>query len=532
MSANTRKDSFLIAASLIAVSITVAGLALFPQESEAFANRLFEAATRTFGTLVQLFVFACGVAVLYLAFSKYGHIRLGAGRPEFGNTTWVFMFICAGLGSSTLYWGMMEWAYYYQTPGLNLTPGSTEALEHSVGFTFFHWGISAWAVYALSSLALAYHFHVRKRSGLGLASIVEAVTGFRALGPVGRLVDLVFLLTMFGALTVPLAVTAATLTRGLASLTGIPDTFVTQVLVIGLVALVFSLSSYVGIDGGMQRLAQMVGFGVLGFACLLLVIGPTRFILDNTANAFGITLQNFVRMSLFTDPAGEGAFTRNWTVFYWLWWVSYAPGVAMFVTRVSRGRTVREVIAALVLGGTAGCWFFFGVLGSYSVHQFISGAIDVPGILATQGGEAAVELLLNALPLGKLFLAAYLFLMAVFCASHMDAVAYAVAATSTRNLREGQDPAPTHRLFWCVMLTLIPLAMLFAKASLPTMKTAVVLTAIPFTLILLVMIWGLFRWLLEDYGQVPAQRMAEESRRLAQADDDKPTEAAAIAPAP
>ncbi|MCY1504800.1 L-carnitine/gamma-butyrobetaine antiporter [compost metagenome] len=171
------------------------------------------------------------------------------------------------------------------------------------------------------------------------------------------------------------------------------------------------------------------------------------------------------------------------------------------------------MVAALLLGGSLGCWFFFGALESYSMHQFINGTIDVPRILSEQGGETAVEMLLTALPFGKVFLAVYLFIMAVFCASHMDAAAYAVAATSTRNLKEGQDPTPTHRLFWCVMLTLIPLAMLFAKASLSTMKTAVVLTAIPFLVILLTKIYGFFKWMMEDYGSMPAHLIEEEAVR-------------------
>lgn len=516
MSHNNKKiDVFLITVSLIAVLLTVIGLALYPAQAESMANQLFELSTRTFGTSVQVLVFGSSLAVLYLAFSKYGNIRLGAGKPEYSTATWVFMFICAGMGSSTLYWGVMEWAYYYQTPGLNIAPMSAQALEYSVSYSFFHWGISAWSIYALASLALAYHFHVRKKSGLNLASIIEAVTGFKATGPVGRTVDLIFLLTMMGALTVSLALTASTLTRGLSDLAGTPNTFTVQLMVIGAVALLFSLSSYIGIDGGLQRLSKMVCIGALLFAVVVLLVGPTQFTINNTANSIGLMIQQYVHMSLFTDPAGDGAFTRNWTVFYWLWWVSYAPGVAMFVARVSRGRQIKEVVFALLLGGSFGCWFFFGALESYSMHQFINGQIDVPKLLSTVGGEAAVTDLLLALPWGTLFLAVYLFIMAVFCASHMDAAAYAVAATSTRNLREGEDPAPTLRLFWCIVLTLVPLAMLFAKASLSTMKTAVVLTAIPFMVILLVKIYGFFKWLAADYGQVPAYRIEEEAARLA-----------------
>ncbi|CAG2151634.1 Glycine betaine transporter BetL [Cupriavidus yeoncheonensis] len=500
----SRRDGFLTVCTLTAVLVTVIAMVRWPAEAAATASQLFDWSTRSFGSLVQIFVFGCVIACLALAFSKYGNVRLGEGKPEYSTLSWVFMFICAGMGSSTMYWGVMEWVYYYQSPGLNVPTGTREALEYSISYSFFHWGLSAWAVYALPSLAMAYHFHVRKNKGLNLASIIEAITGFRATGPVGRLVDLIFLLTMFGALTVSIALTASTFTRGLSGLFGVPDSFVTQLIVIVGVSVLFSASAYIGIDGGMQRLSHMVCWGALLLAAVVFAIGPTLFSGNNIVNGLGLMLQNYVHMSLFTDPTGDGAFSRGWTVFYWLWWVSYSPGVAMFVARVSKGRKIKEVIYALLLGGSFGCWFFFGALESYSMHQFMSGAIDVPRILKEHGGETAVEMLLSALPAGKVFLAVYLAIMIVFLAAHVDAVAYAVAATTTRNLEEGQDPSPTSRVFWCVMLTLVPLAMLFVKASLETMKTAVVLTAIPFLVILGVKLFGLFRWLLQDHADTPA----------------------------
>ncbi|RDK07996.1 BCCT family transporter [Cupriavidus lacunae] len=499
-----RRDGFLTVCTLTAVLVTVIAMVRWPAEAAATASQLFDWSTRSFGSLVQIFVFGCVIACLALAFSKYGNVRLGEGKPEYSTLSWVFMFICAGMGSSTMYWGVMEWVYYYQSPGLNVPTGTREALEYSISYSFFHWGLSAWAVYALPSLAMAYHFHVRKNKGLNLASIIEAITGFRATGPVGRLVDLIFLLTMFGALTVSIALTASTFTRGLSGLFGVPDTFVTQLIVIVGVSVLFSASAYIGINGGMQRLSHMVCWGALLLAAVVFAIGPTLFSGNNIVNGLGLMLQNYVHMSLFTDPTGDGAFSRGWTVFYWLWWVSYSPGVAMFVARVSKGRKIKEVIYALLLGGSVGCWFFFGALESYSMHQFMSGAIDVPRILKEHGGETAVEMLLSALPAGKMFLAVYLVIMIVFLAAHVDAVAYAVAATTTRNLEEGQDPSPTSRVFWCVMLTLVPLAMLFVKASLDTMKTAVVLTAIPFLVILGFKLFGLFRWLLQDHADTPA----------------------------
>jgi BCCT family betaine/carnitine transporter len=295
-------------------------------------------------------------------------------------------------------------------------------------------------------------------------------------------------------------VTTSTVSKGLSDLLGISDGFALKAFLVALVTLVFSLSSWIGIGSGMQRLAKLACGLTLAFALVVFVLGPTEFIVNNIANSVGLSLQNFVHMSLFTDPTGNGAFTRDWTVFYWLYWITYTPGVAIFVTRVSQGRTIREVVLAMVLGGCGGCWFFFGSLESYAIHQFMSNIVNTPAMLSGAGGEAAVSQLLSTLPLGKLMSVVYFLLMLVFLASHLDATAYTVAATSTRNLREGQNPSPALRVFWCVMLAILPLAMLYIKAPLSTLKTAVILTAIPFICILIVKIWGLFKWLREDYG--------------------------------
>ena len=515
MQQNTEKDLTLIFTSIVVISLTVIGLMMFPDQAKVLADQLFTSATTTFGTLVQLLGFACVVLIVGLGFSKYGNIRLGEGKPEYKNSSWIFMFICAGLGSATMYWAFMEWAYYYLTPGLNIAAASTQALEMSIAYSFFHWGVTPWAIYGIASLAMAYHFHVRKNKGLSLAGIVESITGFKAHGPVGRVIDLIFLFATFGGLVLTTTLTTSTVAKGLSDLTGIADGFMLKAFLVILVTVVFSLSSYIGISSGMQRLAKLACGMTMLFALIVLILGPTLFSVNNIANAIGLTLQNFIHMSLFTDPTGDGEFSRGWTVFYWLYWITYAPGVAIFVTRVSKGRTIKEVVMAMILGGCGGCWFFFGSLQSFAIHQFITGVVDAPAMLSGAGGEAAVSMLLTSLPFGKVLSAVYFLLMLVFLASHLDAVAYTVAATSTRNLREGQDPSPTLRLFRCLLLAVLPLAMLYINASLNTLKTAVILTAIPFIFILIVKIWGLLKWLREDYAAMPAHLIEEQSAHLA-----------------
>lgn len=503
----TQIDLPLVFISLVAIALSVAGLTLYPDQSLELSGVVFEAATKLFGASVQIIGFVCVVFVVWIALSKYGNIKLGEGKPAYGNASWVFMFICAGLGSATMYWAFMEWVYYYSAPGLGVAPLSKEALEYSIAYSFFHWGITPWAIYGIASLAMAYHFHVRKNTGLSLSAAVEAITGLKATGAVGRFVDVVFLMSTFGGLVLTITLSASTVGKGMSMLFGIDDGYALKASLVLAVTLVFSLSSYIGIGKGMQKLAHAACALTVIYAVIVLVLGPTGFTLNNIANGVGLMLQNFVRMSLSTDPAGNGEFARGWTVFYWLYWITYTPGVALFVTRVSRGRKIKEVVAAMILGGCGGCWLFFGSLQSFAIHQFISGVVDAPTLINSVGGEEVVSLLLFSLPFGKILAVGYYLLMLVFLASHLDAVSFAVAATSTRNLKEGDEPSTTLRLFWCLMLAAIPLAMLYIGAPLHALKTVVTVAAIPFLAVLMVKMYGLLRWMKADYGNSPAHEI-------------------------
>ncbi|RDU72388.1 BCCT family transporter [Helicobacter aurati] len=500
---NTTIDKSLVSISVVCVVIIAMCIYLFPETTNRWASVVFDWVTSMLGSSIQLLILLGLILCLYIAISKYGNIKMGNQEPEYKTLPWLFMFICAGIGSSIFYWATIEWVYYYQSPGLGIEPNSTKALEATVAYSFFHWGIGAWSTYALASIAMAYHFHVRKNKGLSLSGMVAAIFKIDSRGIVGKIIDMVFLMSSVGALTLSLVLSVIILSIGVSTLTDIPDNFITRAIITIISATMFCLSTYIGIDKGMQSLSAVVGYGSLLLAAIVLVIGPTEFILNNITNSVGFTFSHYFQMSLFTDPFGKGEFTKSWTIYYWLWWISYTPAVALFVARVSAGRKIREIIWAFLLGSTTGTWFLFGVLESYSIHEFLTGTLNVVDIVNQKGGEAGLVATFLNLPLGKMFLAILLFLMVIMLASHMDAVAYAMAATSTRNLAEGQDPGRSMKLFWCAVLTLIPLAILYINAPLSTLKTSVVLSGLPFLVILLIILFGFIRWLLRDYGRVP-----------------------------
>jgi len=233
------------------------------------------------------------------------------------------------------------------------------------------------------------------------------------------------------------------------------------------------------------------------------------FILKNTTNGLGLMFQNFVRMSLWTDPVNNGGFPEGWTIFYWLYWITYTPFMGLFVTKISKGRKIREVIFNMVISGSIGCWFFFGILGNFSMDAFITGAVDVPQVLADSGGSFVIMEIMSTLPLSKVFIGLFTIISTLFLATTLDSASYTLAATVRPDLKNDEDPSPIQRLFWCIMLALVPLAMILIKAPLNTIKTFAIVTAIPLCFVLGTMIFGMLKWMAQDYGKVPAHEVED-----------------------
>lgn len=319
-----RLDKLLIAVSMVFVLGIVACLYLFPEGSQNVANRIFGAMTDMFGSLTLIFAFGGILLLMLVSFSKYGRIKLGEGEPEYSTFKWVSMMICCGLGSATVYWAFIEWAYYIGTPGLGIQAGSQPAFEMSVPYTMFHWGISAWTLYALAGIPIAYHFHVRKNRGLSLSGIISSITGLKQDGVICRIVDVLFIFICFGGLSITLGVSVPLVTEIFCSVVGITPSFIINLLIIVVLSVIYSFSSYIGLKKGMAKISDWNIKLVIIFCIGVVVCGPTLFIISNTTQSIGLMFQNFIHMSLFTDSIGKSGFPEAWTIFYWLYWITYA----------------------------------------------------------------------------------------------------------------------------------------------------------------------------------------------------------------
>ncbi|TQR21241.1 BCCT family transporter [Psychrobacillus vulpis] len=502
-------DKLLISLSVALVLVVVSVLYFQPTQSQAVANKIFGKMTEWFGSVSLLFTFFGVLLLVFVAFSKFGRIRLGNTKPEYSTFKWVSMMIACGLGSATVYWAFIEWAYYIGTPGLGIEPNSQRAFEMALPYNMFHWGFSAWTLYALVGIPICYHIYIRKNQGLSLSSIISSITGLKQNGIIGRIVDIMFIFICFGGLSITLGVSVPLVNEVLSSVLGIKPSFTMNIVLILIISIVYSLSSYIGLQKGMARISNWTTKLAIVLCIGVLVLGPTFFIIANSTNAIGLMLQNFLQMSLFTDPIGQSGFPQAWTIFYWLYWITYAPFTGIFIAKVSKGRTLRSVITNTLVSGSVGCFFFFGVIGSLTIDRQLRGMVDVVGMLGAGKDNSAIIEVLQTLPLSSIFMLLFCTVSVLFLATTLDGAAFTMASTATPKLKENEDPHPMHRLFWCVMLALVPLTMIFIGADLNTIKTSAIITGVPVIFIMIIMIVGWMKWMVKDFGHVPADKIEE-----------------------
>jgi len=476
-------------------------LAMSPDSAGQVLQSLYDYIAREFGVLYLLASVGANGFIIWLAFSRYGRARFGAPgvKPEFDTLSWVAMLFCAGIGAGLIYWSVTEWAFYYQAPPFGVEPRSAEAAEWASTYGMFHWGFTAWAFYGLATLAVGYPYYSRKLRHMRFSNGCNHFLAKNELGPMARFIDFLFIMAMAGGAATSLGFSTPMIAACLAWLFGIEHGFALEVAVMLLCMLLFAISVWLGLKKGIRNLSDInlvIGVGLLLF---VLAVGPTTFLLKTSLNSVGLLLQNIVRMNFWTDPFTESAFVENWTVFYWAWWVAFSPYVGMFVARISEGRTIRQIIAGMLVFGSLGCWVFYMVLGNFSLYLELGGIVDVTGIINEQSQSDAIVATLRELPLPGLVISVFALMSIIFAATTYDSASYTMASSATLDLPAGDDPARWHRVFWAFALGLLPITLLFI-GGLKVMQVVLLVVSLPILVVGIVMCVSLVRSLREDHA--------------------------------
>ena len=497
----SKVDGGIFWPGLIAVFIFSAPLAIFPDESKTILNGILGTITGNFSWLYLLTGIGSFFFMLWLALGRYGQIKLGRkeDEPEFSKFSWMTMLFCAGIGISIVNWAFVEPLYFLDGPPLGVEAGSPAAAEWAAMYPMFHWGVVPWALYLLPAIPIAYVMFVRQEHFVRLSHACKGVIGASADGFVGKIIDVVVIFSIMGGVGTSLGLSVPLVSTLIGEIFGVEQSFGLDMFILAVWTCIFGWSVYKGLGSGIKILSDInAGLAVL-LLVFVLAVGPTVFLLNLWSNSFGLFLDNFFRINFWTDPIEGGGFPKGWTVFYWAWWIAYAPMMGLFVARISRGRTIRELILYGVGWGSLGCWAFFAIWGGYALHLDVNGVLDVSAILNKDGIPATVVAILKTLPAASILIPAFTILCFIFLATTLDSSAYMVASICSKDLTGYEEPARWSRMVWAFAIAFVGVGLL-SVGGLKAVQLSTIIVALPMIPVLIIMSISFLKWAKEDFG--------------------------------
>ncbi len=461
--------------------------AIFPEQSDAFFQGIQAGIVENASWFYVLAVAVLLLSVFYFAFSRFGEIRLGPdhSRPEYSNLSWFSMLFSAGMGIGMMFFGVAEPLLHFYAPPTG-EPQTIEAAREAMQLTFFHWGLHAWAPYAVVGLVLAY-FSYRTGMPLTLRSALYPLIGKRINGPAGHAIDVFAILgTVFGVATT-LGYGVAQINSGIAHLTGIPETLGIQSIIIVIVTGLALLSVLSGLDKGIKLLSQINMLLALALLGLILVTGPTIHLIQSFVQNIGIYISGLIGKTFNLYAYQPTDWIGGWTILYWGWWISWSPFIGMFIARISRGRRIKEFCIGVLFVPAGFTLLWMSFFGNSAIDLVLNQGHAELGQIVQQNNSLALFQFLEYRPFSQVLSGLAVVMVIVFFVTSADSGALVINMLASG----GNEETPTwQRVYWTVLIGLAALVLLFA-GGMSALQTASIASALPFTIVLLIALVGL-----------------------------------------
>lgn len=481
INSETKKIDWMI--TLVPLLLIVALCVVFmfyPEQSNVILSQVRFFFGDTFG--VYYLIIGLGMLALsfYIAMSKYGNIVLGdpGEKPQYNFFQWGAMMFTAGLAADILFYSFSEWVLYATDPHL-AEMGSIQ--EWAGVYPLFHWSFIPWAFYLVLAAAFGFMLHVRKTNRQKYSEACRPILGKHTDGLAGRVVDLLAVFALLAGTATTFAVATPLMASLINALFGVELSRTGITIVILVVTCVVYTTSLLKGFKGISFLANAciyLFFGLLAYVFLL--TGETRYILETGVESLGRMLQNFLELSTFSDPLRTTNFPQNWTIYYWAYWMVWCVAAPFFIGNISKGRTVRQTILGGYVFGVGSTILSFIVLGNYSMGKQLSGAEDfITPYLETGDMYEMIVSMMETMPLATVVMAVVLVTMMLFYATSFDSIALTASCYSYHRLGEKEMPHKAIQFMWCVLLILLPIALVFAESSMNNLQSVSIVAAFP-----------------------------------------------------
>ncbi|PKG43182.1 BCCT family transporter [Psychroflexus sp. MES1-P1E] len=479
--------------SIILITIGIALTLIYKESTEGFFSSVQNQVAEYGGWLFVFSVNFILIFVIYIAFSKFGKIRLGGkdAEPEFKTMSWFSMLFSAGMGIGLLFWSVAEPVTHFGAPP-NADADTIAAAREAMNFSFLHWGFHPWAIYALVGLALAF-FTYSRGLPLTIRSVFYPFLGDKIYGIIGDIIDIFAVLATLFGLATSLGFGVQQVAAGLEQVFGLSSGTTTQVLLITGITLVATISVVLGVDKGVKVLSEWnIRIAVL-LLVLVLILGPTLFIFESYFENLGNYFTSVVEISLWNESYTGGDWQNNWTIFYWGWWISWSPFVGTFIARISKGRTIKEFILGVLIVPTLITFFWITAFGSSALDMIMNGN-DAISIAVDNDVSTALFVFFEDFPFTMALNVVAIILIMGFFITSSDSGSLVIDNLTSG----GKIDAPVgQRIFWAITEGVVA-AVLLIGGGLGALQTAAIASGLPFAIILLIMCYSLYKGLKDE----------------------------------
>lgn len=478
--------------TLVPLGIVVALCVLFfifPEQSNNVLGKVRFVLGDTFGIYYLVIGLGIFCVSLYIAGSKYGDIVLGeqTEKPKYSFATWGAMMFTAGLAADILFYSFSEWILYATDPHI-VELGNI--YEWSAVYPIFHWSFIPWALYLVLAVAFGFMLHVRKRERQKYSEACRPILGKYTDGIAGRVIDLLAVFALLAGTATTFSLATPLMASIIDELFGenLDRSFVTVVILV-ITCIIYSYSLVHGFKGisVLAKICVYLFFGLLVF--VFLFGGEARYIVETGLQALGKMVQNFIELATYTDPQRRTSFPQNWTIFYWAYWMVWCVAAPFFIGTISRGRTIRQTIVGGYVFGVGSTVISFLILGNYSMGKQVAGEADFISLYLQTGDMYEIIIsMVKTMPLASFVLVLLLITMIAFYATSFDSIALIASCYSYRKLGENETPKKSIELMWCMLMILLPIALVFSDSSMSNLQSVSIIAAFPIGIVIVLIV--------------------------------------------
>lgn len=475
--------------TLVPLTIIIVLCILFfcmPDQSNAVISQIRFFLGDTLGSYYLIIGLGVFLLSIFIASSKYGNIVLGGKneKPKCSFFSWGAMMFTAGLAADILFYSFSEWILYATDPHI-AELGSIQ--DWASVYPIFHWSLIPWGFYLVLAAAFGFMLHVRKRERQKYSEACRPLLGKYTDGFAGRLIDLLAVFALLAGTATTFSLATPLMASAINELFHVNiDSSILTIIILIITCIVYTYSLLHGFKGisFLAKACIYLFFGLLAF--VLLFGGEAKYIIETGISSLGRMVQNFFELATFTDPQRTTSFPQNWTIFYWAYWMVWCVAAPFFIGNISKGRTVRQTILGGYAFGVGSTIVSFIILGNYSLGKQISGAADFIAMYQQDGNLYDIIIsIIQTLPCAPLILTLLLITMIAFYATSFDSIAYIGACYSYHKLGENESPHKFIQLIWCILLILLPIALVFSESSMSNLQSVSIIAAFPIAVVII-----------------------------------------------